>query len=303
MAARQPDILLLQEVRAPDQILRDLLGDGWHIAHEECQIKGRAGVAVASRLPVAAVRLGLGPAAPAATGRWVEADVVLPGLGASASRRGEERASRLMVRGPVAPADPQSEERAGGLVGQGGVAFASLRGEAGGLVGQGGARLTVVSVYVYKGYLDDDGREGAKMAEKYAFMERVTARLRELSDGRLLLVGGDLNVAHKQVDVANWRGNLKSVGCLPAERAHLDRWFGDLGLVDVGRALGGDGPGPYTWWTWRGQAFDRDVGWRIDYQMASPAWAARAVKADVDRAASYDERWSDHAPVIVTYVV
>ena len=80
----------------------------------------------------------------------------------------------------------------------------------------------------------------------------------------------------------------------------LDRWFEEA-WVDLGRELGGDGPGPYTWWSWRGQAFDNDAGWRIDYHVATSGLAARARRATVGRAPSYDKRWSDHAPVTVDF--
>ena len=82
---------------------------------------------------------------------------------------------------------------------------------------------------------------------------------------------------------------------------YLDRWFDDLGWRDLGRELGGAGPGPYTWWSWRGKAFDNDSGWRIDYQLATPDLADLARTAEVERADAYDQRWSDHAPVVVTY--
>ncbi len=75
----------------------------------------------------------------------------------------------------------------------------------------------------------------------------------------------------------------------------------EYGFVDVTRALHGPGPGPYTWWSWRGKAFDNDSGWRIDYQFASRPLAERAVRAEIGRAPAYDQRWSDHAPVSVTY--
>ena len=74
-----------------------------------------------------------------------------------------------------------------------------------------------------------------------------------------------------------------------------------LGWVDVGRRFSGEVPGPYTWWSWRGKSFDLDSGWRIDYQLASPAMASAATAYAVDRAPSYAERWSDHAPVVVDY--
>jgi len=241
--ARRPDVLLLQETRAGEEHLRDRLDPAaWHLAHAEAAAKGRAGVAIASRLPLSAVRVGLGPDDVATnSGRWVEADLGLP---------------------------------------------------------DGGA-LTVVSTYVHSGTLDTPS-----MGEKYAFLELVTARMRELgADGRRVVVAGDVNVAHRAVDLKNWKGNLRAAGCLPEERAYLDVWFDELGWVDLGRRLGGDGPGPYTWWSWRGKAFDTDAGWRIDYQIASPALAPAARRAEVDRAPSYDARWSDHAPLVVTYAL
>jgi exodeoxyribonuclease-3 len=82
-----------------------------------------------------------------------------------------------------------------------------------------------------------------------------------------------------------------------------DRGLAGLGWVDVGRAAVGEVPGPYTWWSWRGQAFDTDAGWRIDYQLATPALAAVASNYTVDRAPAYDQRWSDHTPVVVDYAL
>jgi len=123
------------------------------------------------------------------------------------------------------------------------------------------------------------------------------------ASGRHVLLTGDLNVAHREVDLKNWKGNLKSAGFLPEERAWFDQMFDELKWVDVARQLSGEGPGPYSWWSWRGKAFDNDAGWRIDYQIATPQLAEKAVDAAVDRAPSYAERWSDHAPVVVTYDV
>ncbi len=161
----------------------------------------------------------------------------------------------------------------------------------------GGGLLTVASAYAFTGEAGTSRQD-----EKYAFLEAITARLADLrADGRHVLVCGDLNVAHREVDLHNWKGNLSHAGFLPDERAWLDRLTQEQGWVDVHRRLAGDGPGPYTWWSWRGRAFDNDAGWRIDYQLADHRLAALAVKAEVDRAASYAERWSDHAPVVVGY--
>jgi exodeoxyribonuclease-3 len=81
----------------------------------------------------------------------------------------------------------------------------------------------------------------------------------------------------------------------------VTHWLDEQGWTDLGRTHAGDGPGPYTWWTWRGQAFDNDTGWRIDYQLANQALAGACRKVEVDRAPTYAERWSDHAPVVATY--
>jgi exodeoxyribonuclease-3 len=163
-----------------------------------------------------------------------------------------------------------------------------------------GGPVTVASVYVHSGEA-----ETPKQDAKYEFLEGMDARLRALArraskDGVEALVCGDFNIAHHEVDIKNWKGNLKSAGFLPEERAYLDRWFSGS-WTDLGRELGGEGPGPYTWWSWRGQAFDNDAGWRIDYHVATHRLAQRAKRAIVGRAASYDERWSDHAPLMVDF--
>jgi exodeoxyribonuclease III len=233
---RSPDVLCLQEVRAPDEVVHEALGPGWHGVHAEAAAKGRAGVAVFSRVPPVATRVGLPGFAEA--GRWVEAD---------------------------------------------------LRGAFG--------LLTVISVYVHTGEADTEGQ-----AEKYAFLAAARTRLLDLAaDGRHVLIGGDFNICHREQDLKNWKGNLRKSGFLPPERAWFTELFDEHGWVDVVRALSGDGPGPYSWWSWRGKAFDLDSGWRIDLQLASPSLAPAAVKAETDRAPSYAERWSDHAPVVVTY--
>lgn len=245
---RRPDVLLLQELRAPDAVVRELLGPEWHVTHVEAAAKGRAGVAIASRLPFVAVREGL-PTAEGASepdgdvGRWVEADLQLPD----------------------------------------------------------GSLLTAVSTYLYSGTADTPS-----MDWKYAHLDRVSERLAQLRHAGRLVVGGDINIGHRELDIRNWRGNRKNAGFLPAERAYLDRWYGapengGLGLVDVGRTVAGEVEGPYTWWSWRGQAFDNDSGWRIDVQITTADVAGAVRLAVVDRAASYDERFSDHAPFVVQY--
>ena len=158
--------------------------------------------------------------------------------------------------------------------------------------------LTVVSAYVHTG----DADSGEKMEEKLGFFSAMTDRMTRLRrQGHHVVVTGDFNVGHTERDIKNWKGNRNKAGFLEVERAWFDRWFDELGWVDVARTLAGDVDGPFTWWSFRGQAFDKDVGWRIDYQIASPEWAERAVSSTVDRAPSYGERWSDHAPLVVEY--
>jgi exodeoxyribonuclease III len=170
--------------------------------------------------------------------------------------------------------------------------------------------VTVVSTYVHSGEVDTP-----KQVEKYKFLDAMEARMPELAaDGKYAVILGDLNVGHRKLDIRNWRGNQKSAGFLPQERAYWDRFVGaeddpqynagaGLGWVDVGRKWAGEVDGPYTWWSWRGQAFANDTGWRIDYQLASPALAATVANYVVDKAATYEERFSDHTPVVVDYAL
>lgn len=245
LEGRDVDVLCLQEVRAPgplaDELLQGMLGEvpgDWTVLGSVCAQKGRAGVALAARLPVAATREGIGDP-DRDSGRWLETDLTLPD----------------------------------------------------------GRELTVVSAYVHSGEVDTPRQDA-----KYAFLDAMTTRLPELAaEHELAVVVGDLNVGHTTLDIKNWRGNVKRAGFLPEERAYFDRFFGDLGWVDVARRLAGEVPGPYTWWSWRGQAFANDTGWRIDYHMATPSLADLAKSAVVDRPESYEARFSDHAPLVVDY--
>ena len=237
LAARNVDILALQEVRASTEDLEQLLGPEWDILHDAATAKGRAGVALASRRRASIHRVAFGADDFDSAGRWIEADYEV-----------------------------------------------------------GDSIVTVVSTYVHSGEVDTP-----KQVEKYKFLDAMTERMPQLAaHSPLAVLMGDLNVGHRELDIKNWKGNLTRAGFLPEERAYFDRWFAD-GWVDVGRRHAGAVPGPYTWWSWRGKAFDIDSGWRIDYQLASPALAASVVSYAVDRAPSYAERWSDHAPVVVDY--
>ncbi|WP_422749239.1 exodeoxyribonuclease III [Mycobacterium sp. WMMD1722] len=154
--------------------------------------------------------------------------------------------------------------------------------------------ITVASVYVQTG---EAGTE--RQLEKERFMAVLAARMAEIRDTDAV-VCGDWNIAHSELDIKNWKGNVKKSGFLPSER----QWLTDLlgtGWVDVVRMLHPGVPGPYAWWSWRGRAFDNDAGWRIDYQLATPSLAPRAHTGRVERAQAYALRWSDHAPVTVDY--
>ncbi|MFD9909340.1 exodeoxyribonuclease III [Streptomyces sp. NPDC059063] len=159
--------------------------------------------------------------------------------------------------------------------------------------------VTVASLYLPSGEVGTERQD-----EKIRFMGEFLAYLKELkaraaADGREVLVCGDWNIAHQEADLKNWKGNKKNSGFLPEERAWLTEVFEEYG--DVLRALHPDVEGPYSWWSYRGRAFDNDTGWRIDYHVATPRLVERAVKGYVERAASHAERWSDHAPVTVVY--
>ncbi|MDV6013015.1 exodeoxyribonuclease III [Haloechinothrix sp. LS1_15] len=161
--------------------------------------------------------------------------------------------------------------------------------------------LVVGSLYLPSGEVGTPRQDEKErfMAEFLPYLSDL--RTRAERDGKQVLVVGDWNIAHAEIDLKNWKNNQKTAGFLPEERAWLTQVLSEAGYVDVHRTLDPDGPGPYSWWSYRGKAFDNDAGWRIDYHMATPTLAERAREAVVERAPSYDQRWSDHAPVTVTY--
>ncbi|MET0782313.1 MAG: exodeoxyribonuclease III, partial [Microbacterium sp.] len=224
--AADVDIITLQEVRATTADLAIAL-PGWQLVNDEALAKGRAGVAIASRVAPTAIRTGLGDGSVDLSGRWIEADFQV-----------------------------------------------------------GGELLTAVSAYV------PSGEAGTPRQDlKWRFLDEMTVRMAQLGSATpFAVVTGDLNVGHRELDIRNWKGNLKSAGFLPRERAYFDRVLGEkgqrvvavdesvglgLGWVDVGRTFHGEVDGPYTWWSSRGKAFDNDTGWRIDYHLATPALAER----------------------------
>jgi exodeoxyribonuclease-3 len=152
--------------------------------------------------------------------------------------------------------------------------------------------VSVISVYM------PSGSSGpARQQVKFRFMERFFPHLQKLrAEGREIVLCGDWNIAHREIDLKNWRGNRNNSGFLPEERAWLTRVFDELGWVDVFRRLDAR-PEQYTWWSTRGQAWVKNVGWRIDYHIATPKLAATGKRVSIYKA----QRFSDHAPLIVDY--
>ncbi|MFT4110435.1 exodeoxyribonuclease III [Propionicimonas sp.] len=248
LVQRGPDLVALQEVRSPEDLVPLEASTGYHFAYHPGDRAGRNGVALLCRTPPDAVREGFGSAVFDAEGRYLEADYDLCGW-----------------------------------------------------------RLTVGSLYLPKGgRADDTPEELARYQRKLRFMRAfrpylTRARLKAKREGREFLVMGDVNIAHTRQDLRNWRSNQKNVGFLPEEREWLGSVLGPRTLVDVIRRLHPDADGPYSWWSWMGNAFTNDTGWRIDYHLATPALAGAALAGGTDRAASYEARLSDHAPVVVDY--
>jgi exodeoxyribonuclease-3 len=155
-------------------------------------------------------------------------------------------------------------------------------------------KFTVISLYLPSGTSSDE-----RLAAKFRFMDVFLPHLRSLvASGREIVLCGDLNIAHKEIDLRNWRSNQKNSGFLPEERAWLSTVFDEVGFVDVFRRLD-QRPKQYTWWSNRGQAWAKNVGWRLDYQIATPGIAAKAKAASIHTAS----RFSDHAPLTIDYAI
>jgi exodeoxyribonuclease-3 len=154
--------------------------------------------------------------------------------------------------------------------------------------------LSVISVYMPSGSSSPERQEA-----KFRYLEAFMPHLIELKrSGREIVLCGDVNIAHHEADLKNWKGNLKNSGFLPEERAWLTRLFGEIGYVDVYRKLEPDTTDAcYTWWSQRGQAYAKNVGWRIDYQIATAKIAGSAKTTSIYK----QERFSDHAPLVVDY--
>lgn len=153
-------------------------------------------------------------------------------------------------------------------------------------------RLSVISVYLPSGSSGEERQQA-----KFRFMEKFYPHLKKLkASGREIVLCGDWNIAHKEIDLKNWRSNRKNSGFLPEEREWLTKVFDELKWVDVFRRID-DRPDQYTWWSNRGQAYAKNVGWRIDYHIATPGIAATAKRVAIYK----DEKFSDHAPLTIDY--
>jgi len=153
-------------------------------------------------------------------------------------------------------------------------------------------KLWVISVYLPSGSAGPH-----RQASKFRFLKHFLPHLERLrSRGQEIILCGDWNIAHQEIDLKNWRSNQKNSGFLPQEREWLTRVFEEIGFVDVFRRLN-TRPEQYTWWSNRGRAYAKNVGWRIDYQIATPGVAATAVRESIYRR----RRFSDHAPLTIDY--
>ena len=153
-------------------------------------------------------------------------------------------------------------------------------------------QLSVISLYLPSGTSAPERQDF-----KYQFLDAFYPMLQNLrAEGRDVVVCGDWNIAHQNIDLKNWKGNQKNSGFLPEERAWLSKVIQELGWVDIWRTLYPEIAG-YTWWSNRGQAYSKDVGWRIDYQMVTPELAQKAISASVYK----EQKFSDHAPLVVSY--
>jgi len=152
--------------------------------------------------------------------------------------------------------------------------------------------LTIASLYMPSG---TSGEE--RQALKYDFLDRYFDILKkQFDDNREYIICGDWNIAHKIIDIKNWKSNQKNSGFLPEERAWLDKLFDELGFVDAFRVINQE-PDQYTWWSNRGRAYEKNVGWRIDYQVVTPGLKDKIKSVDIYK----DQKFSDHAPLIIEY--
>ena len=152
--------------------------------------------------------------------------------------------------------------------------------------------VSICSLYV------PSGTSGvARQAVKYDFLEAFTAELRGMrAEGRRIVLCGDFNIAHLDIDVFDPKSCARITGFLPPERAWFDRVTGELGWIDAFRVVNGDAK-QFTWWASWKNAFERNLGWRLDYQLVTPELAGGVRAAAIERG----ERFSDHAPLTIDY--
>ncbi|WP_420098220.1 exodeoxyribonuclease III [Corynebacterium sp.] len=282
LATRCCDVIALQETRAQADKLPDGAFGDYHVALETGEVPGRNGVAVLTRRAPQSVRTWSGTALLGA-----------PGCGPDDLRQ-------VPAPDHVGPA---RELRA--FAAQGRYLEVDLA----------DAPVTIASLYLPKGGLPAElqrpGRMreapdgGARYNRKMAFMagfSRYLTRTRRAAAaaGREFLLMGDLNIAHTRQDLAAWRRNQQNDGFLPEEREWFGQQLSARTLVDVVRHLHPDEDGPYSWWSWAGESFAKDSGWRLDYHLATPRLSRSAIRAEVDRDVR-GIRLSDHSPVVVDY--
>ncbi len=155
-------------------------------------------------------------------------------------------------------------------------------------------KLSIISLYLPSGSSSEE-----RQAIKFNFLDRFIPVLKKIRrQKREYIICGDWNIVHKEIDIKNWKGNQKNSGCLPEERAWMDNLFGKIGMIDAFRVVNQQAE-QYTWWSNRGQAWAKNIGWRIDYQVVTPGLKNKIKTASIYKG----ERFSDHAPLIVDYSI
>ena len=265
LAQQDADIVCLQELRAQaaDMTGQMLAPHGYHGYFHYAEKKGYSGVGIYCRVPPQKVTQGLGIAEFDAEGRYICADF-----------------AGFSVVSVYLPSGSSGEERQAVKFKFMAAFMPHLR--------------NMMALPPVSG-----GGATRLLPQSAGFASNVSQpHLKELREsGREVVICGDWNIAHQEIDLKNWRGNKKNSGFLPEERAWLTALFDGVGFVDVFRSVHPELEA-YTWWSNRGQAWAKDVGWRIDYQIATPGIAARAGSASIYKA----QRFSDHAPLIIDYL-
>ncbi|MEO7125169.1 MAG: exodeoxyribonuclease III [Nakamurella sp.] len=284
--AREPDVICLQEVRAPaDQVPAEAT-DGYHFAYHEGDRAGRNGVAVLTREEPTAVRIGFGSDEFDAQGRYIEVD--LPQVTV---------ASLYLPKGDVYGEKFEAKMRFMTLFAEhirAAAADAASAGREFVVCGDFNIAHTEADIKAWKTNRKSEGFLPEERAWYGAQLRADAAAAAVGAGARVAAVGAGARVA------AAGAGAPVAVGADSGSETP-EAAGGFVGFVDVLRLLNPEGPGPYSWWSWRGKAFDNDAGWRIDHHWATRALAQRAIAGVVDRAPSYAERISDHAPVTIDY--